>query len=159
MRRNAGTKLARLEARHPGLNEKVQTMFAECWPLRDVKHVLESQYGEHLSLRVLQKYRSRHWQELRECARATSAAVEAARHPAIVALIDPAIEQLEELDLSSDRVIERLERALDALRDGAAPPDSVDSSWAQRSIGAPRAGILPAQAGAIRQLAAKAASA
>jgi len=58
------------------------TMFAELWPAPAVKHMLESQYGERLSLRSVERYKSKQWQAQRECIQQASAALAAWQGPA-----------------------------------------------------------------------------
>ena len=66
VRRHAVTKLQTLEARHPGLQQKVQAMFAEFWPAQDVKHMIETHYGERLSLNSIARYKRQQWQNRRD---------------------------------------------------------------------------------------------
>ena len=75
MHRCSPTKLQTLEARHPGLNRKVYAMFAEFWPVAEVKQMIQSQYGERLSLRSLERYKSRQWRTQREVVRQASLAL------------------------------------------------------------------------------------
>lgn len=58
-------KLQRLEARHPGLREKVMAMFNGGWPGRAVKELIEAQFGESLSLAAVARSRRAHWKEQR----------------------------------------------------------------------------------------------
>jgi hypothetical protein len=51
-----------LDARHPGLREKVHRMFEELSRSEDVRHMVEGQYGERLSLATIARYKRRHWQ-------------------------------------------------------------------------------------------------
>ena len=66
MRRPPPTKLQALTVRHPGLGDKIDAMFAELWPVRDIKRMIESHYGERLSRNSLDRYRRQHWQARRE---------------------------------------------------------------------------------------------
>ena len=75
MRRRSVTKLQTLEARHPGLNQKVYAMFAEFWPVAEVKQMIRCQYGERISLRSLERYKSRQWRTQREVVRDASEAL------------------------------------------------------------------------------------
>ena len=56
------TKLQVLEARHAGLREKVQTAFNTGWPALAVQQLIEAQYGAHLGLSSVERYKRRHWQ-------------------------------------------------------------------------------------------------
>jgi hypothetical protein len=47
-----------LDVRHPGLREKMHRMFEEFWPTPEVKHMLQTHYGERLSLRSIERYKS-----------------------------------------------------------------------------------------------------
>lgn len=75
MHRRSVTKLQTLEAAHPGLNRKVHAMFAEAWRTADVKHIIQVQYGERLSLRSLERYKSRQWHAQRELVRQVREAI------------------------------------------------------------------------------------
>lgn len=75
MRRPLQTKLHALTVRHPGLGDKIDAMFAELWPVRDIKRMIESHYGERLSRNSLDRYRRQHWQARRELAVAAAAAL------------------------------------------------------------------------------------
>ena len=77
MCRRGSTKMQVLENRHPGLQEKLLTMFAELWPAGAVKHLLETQYGERISTRSVEKYMRQHWHARRELAEQSSAALNA----------------------------------------------------------------------------------
>jgi hypothetical protein len=55
-----------LAVRHPGLREKMHRMFDEFWPTPEVKQMLQTHYGERLSLRSIERYKSQHWQAQRE---------------------------------------------------------------------------------------------
>jgi hypothetical protein len=66
MARHSVSKMHVLEIRHPGLREKMLRMFEEFWPTPEVKQMLQTHYGEHLSLRSIERYKSRHWQAQRE---------------------------------------------------------------------------------------------
>jgi hypothetical protein len=50
MRRRPIPRVQLLDFRHPGLQEKVQTMFDESWPTADVRQILYAHYGERVSL-------------------------------------------------------------------------------------------------------------
>lgn len=78
MRRNTFSKLRVLSSRHPGLRDKLHGMFEEFWPLGDVKHMIESHYGEHLSVRSISRYKQHHWRAQRELVQAMSAALQEA---------------------------------------------------------------------------------
>jgi hypothetical protein len=75
MKRHVRTKLRILSVRHPGLEDMVDAMFNEFWPVRDVKHMIAAQYGARLSMSSLQRHRSRHWQARRAMVQDTSAAL------------------------------------------------------------------------------------
>jgi len=77
MRQRPMTKMQVLDARHPGLIEKVDAMFAELWPTADVRQVVQAHYGERLSLSSLEKYKSKHWRARRELVQEMSAALAA----------------------------------------------------------------------------------
>ncbi|MGO8790273.1 MAG: hypothetical protein ACLQVL_23225 [Terriglobia bacterium] len=66
MTRRPVSKMQVLEVRHPGLREKVHRMFEEFWPAQDIRQMLQTQYGERLSLRTVARYKSQHWQAQRE---------------------------------------------------------------------------------------------
>ncbi len=66
MRRRPIGKMQTLDARHPGLIEKVHAMFAEFWPTAEVRQMVQAHYGERLSLSSLEKYKSKHWRAQRE---------------------------------------------------------------------------------------------
>ena len=75
--RHTSSKLERLQARYPGLQDKVHAMFAEFWAPREVKQMIETQYGERLSLRTIERYKQRHWEQRRELVQQMSAALAA----------------------------------------------------------------------------------
>jgi hypothetical protein len=77
MRQKPRTKLQLLDARHPGLREKVHAMFEGLWPLKDVKHMIETHYGERVGLRTIEKYKSAQWQAQRESVQQISAVLSA----------------------------------------------------------------------------------
>ncbi len=66
MTRRSVSKMQVLDVRHPGLREKMRRMFEEFWPTPEVKQMLQTHYGERLSLRSIERYKSRHWQAQRE---------------------------------------------------------------------------------------------
>jgi len=66
MARRSVSKMQVLEVRHPGLREKMRRMFEEFWPTPEVKQMLQTNYGERLSLRSIERYKSLHWQAQRE---------------------------------------------------------------------------------------------
>ena len=66
MRRRPVSKMQVLAARHPGLREKMHRMFEEFWPTHDVKWMLQTNYGERLSSRPIERYKSQHWRTQRE---------------------------------------------------------------------------------------------
>lgn len=55
-----------LDARHPGLREKVDAMLAEFWRTRDIKHMIAAHYGERLSMSSVERYKRKHWHAQRE---------------------------------------------------------------------------------------------
>ena len=61
MKRAVLTKMQVLEARHPGICQKVHAMFDECYPPPAVKKMIETQYGERISLTTVEKYKREHW--------------------------------------------------------------------------------------------------
>jgi hypothetical protein len=65
-----------LAVRHPGLREKVDAMFAEFWATRDVKRMIQTQYGERLSRSSVERYKRKHWQARRELVEQVSQALE-----------------------------------------------------------------------------------
>jgi hypothetical protein len=71
--------MQKLNALHPGLCEKVHAMFAECWPTKDVKQMLQAHYGERFSLSSLEKYKSKQWRAQRERIQEMSAALAASQ--------------------------------------------------------------------------------
>jgi hypothetical protein len=66
------------------MQDMVIAMFAEFWPVRDVKRMIAVHYGERLSTNSLRRYRRRHWQERRDLAQATFAALEADREAGVM---------------------------------------------------------------------------
>jgi len=68
MLRRPVSKLLTLDCRHPGLRQKVYAMFDDLWTTRDVRQMLHAQFGEHVSLSCLEKYKARHRQEQRQMA-------------------------------------------------------------------------------------------
>ena len=83
MHRRSVSKLQMLEARHPGLNRKVYAMFAEFWPAAEVKQMIQTQYGERLSLRSLDRYKSRQWQAQRDVVQQIREAAPAGLKPGV----------------------------------------------------------------------------
>jgi len=77
MKRRLPTKLQLLDARHPGLIEKVHAMFEEFRPMQEVRQMIQPQYGECLGLRSLARYKSEHWQAQRELVQQMSVALAA----------------------------------------------------------------------------------
>ena len=75
MRRPTRTKLRILNVRHPGMEDKVNAMFSEFWPVRLIRHIISSQYGERLSTSTLDRERRRHWRARREMVMAVAAAL------------------------------------------------------------------------------------
>ena len=74
MPRRAVSKLHTLEARHPGLIDKVHAMFAEFWTTDEVRHMIQTQYGVALSRITVARYKQKHWQAQREFVEQMSAA-------------------------------------------------------------------------------------
>jgi len=74
VKRQPLTKMQILEARHPGMCQKVDAMFAESWPTQAVKQMIQTHYGERLGLRSLERYKGKHWRVQRELAEQMSAA-------------------------------------------------------------------------------------
>jgi len=89
MRRLPVTKLQKLNARHPGLIEKVNAMFGEVWPTAEVRRMIQAQYGECLSLSSLEKCKSRHWRAQRDLVEQMSESIGSSAHR----VIDPSEEQ------------------------------------------------------------------
>jgi hypothetical protein len=58
-------------------------MFAEFWPAAEVKQMLQNQYGERLSLRSLDRYKSKQWQAQREVVRHIREAARGSDHRVI----------------------------------------------------------------------------
>jgi len=75
MRRSPGNKLQRLGVIHPGLCEKVHSMFAEAWPTQAVVHEIASCYGERIGLRTVETYKHDHWRALRTTVQEASEAL------------------------------------------------------------------------------------
>ena len=75
MKLHLRNKLRTMSARHRRLHEEVDAMFAEFWPVRQVRHIIADQYGELISSSSLERYRLRLWQDRRELAAATAAAL------------------------------------------------------------------------------------
>jgi hypothetical protein len=69
-----------LAVRHPGLRDKVDAMFAEFWATRDVKRMIETQYGEQLSTASVARYKKKHWQARRELVEEMSEAIGQSAH-------------------------------------------------------------------------------
>ena len=74
MRRSV-SKMQSLEAHHTGLCEKVHAMFAEDWPAAAIKRMIQTTYGERISITTLEKYKSRHWRGLRDQVQQAKAAL------------------------------------------------------------------------------------
>ena len=89
------TKIERFSSRHPGLREKVHAMFAEFWPPQAVRQMIQTQYGECLSLRSIARYKQQHWLAQRELGQVTSEAIESSAHrfiePSGHRLIEPSV--------------------------------------------------------------------
>ena len=83
VKRHVVTKLQTLEARHPGLIEKVSAMFEEFWPTQDVQHMIQAQYGERLSMNTVARYKRKHWQARRELVREMSQVIGPSSHRVI----------------------------------------------------------------------------
>jgi hypothetical protein len=66
MARILSAKMQKLDVRHPGLGDKVDAMFAEFWRTRDIKQMIETQYGEQLSWASISRYKKKHWQARRD---------------------------------------------------------------------------------------------
>jgi hypothetical protein len=79
MKRQVRTKISALSARHPGLRDKLHGMFDACWPVRDVRRMLERCYGETLSDRSIARYKSEHRRAQRELVEAMCTALQEAR--------------------------------------------------------------------------------
>jgi hypothetical protein len=79
MQRHLTTKLQTMSARHPGLLDKMDAMFAEYWAVSEVKQMLEKQYGERLSRTSLERYRSTLWRARRELVLQAGAALSASQ--------------------------------------------------------------------------------
>jgi hypothetical protein len=50
-------------------------MFEEFWPTQAVVQMLESSYGERLSLRSIERYKRLHWQAQRQLVQEMSAVI------------------------------------------------------------------------------------
>jgi len=79
VRRLPMTKMQKLDARHPGLIAKVNAMFAEFWPTKDVKHMIQAHCGERLSRSTVERYKSKHWRARRELVQQMSQAIGSAQ--------------------------------------------------------------------------------
>jgi hypothetical protein len=55
--------------------EKVHTMFAELTATAQVRHMIQAQYGERLSLTTLERYKSKQWRAQRELVQEMGAAL------------------------------------------------------------------------------------
>lgn len=66
MSRPGSTKIQKLEARHPGLCSAVHVMFDQAWSVPAVKQMIQSRFGERLSLASLERYKRDHWRTQRE---------------------------------------------------------------------------------------------
>ena len=86
MKRQPFTKMQILEARHPGLIEKVHAMFAEFWPTQAVKQMIQTHYGERLGLRSLERYKGEHWRVQRELVQEMSEVIGPSGHRVIDSL-------------------------------------------------------------------------
>jgi hypothetical protein len=93
--RRSRTKLQILERRHPGLGDMVETMFAEFWPIRDVKQLVAEQCGESLSLATVERYKRKHWQAQRELVEEMSELIASSDHRAIGSSADQALDDQE----------------------------------------------------------------
>jgi len=79
VKRHLITKIEKLDARHPGLIDKVHASFAEFWPTADVRRMVQAHYGERLSMSTLEKYKRKQWRAGRELAQQASAALAASQ--------------------------------------------------------------------------------
>ena len=66
MRRRSVSRMRILAARHPGLREKVNRMFEQLSRTREVRQMIQTQYGESLSTATVDRYKRQHWQAQRE---------------------------------------------------------------------------------------------
>jgi hypothetical protein len=60
------TKLRRLQARHPGLVEKVDLMFDAFATIKAVEGMIRAEYGEHVGHSTICNYRRRCWKVRRD---------------------------------------------------------------------------------------------
>ena len=65
MARFQPSKIQVLDARHPGLCQKVNAMFEAWAPLRAVAAMIQTQYGERISHTSIGTYRRRSWRSQR----------------------------------------------------------------------------------------------
>lgn len=66
MERHAATKMQILEARHPGLCQKVDAMFEAFTPVRAIAAMIQSEYGERISHTAVWTYKKRSWNVRRD---------------------------------------------------------------------------------------------
>ena len=84
MRRPMRTKLQILDVRHPGMRQKVHTMFEGFWATREIRRLILTQYGETFGSSTLDRYRRKHWQAQRELvAQMSQALLASAAHLAV----------------------------------------------------------------------------
>ena len=69
------TKLKRLEARHPGLVQKVDAMFEAFASIQAVTAMIRAEYGERLSHTTVWKYKKHIWSVRRDRAQASRVAM------------------------------------------------------------------------------------
>jgi len=55
-------------------------MFAEGWPAGQIKNQIASEYGERVSLRSIERYKSEHWRKQREMAQQAGVALALTRY-------------------------------------------------------------------------------
>ena len=60
MQRRAVSKMQTLETRHPGFCHKVDAMLEQFWTTQDVKQLIQSHFGETVSLNTLARYKKEH---------------------------------------------------------------------------------------------------
>ncbi|MGA3323163.1 MAG: hypothetical protein ABSF45_01715 [Terriglobia bacterium] len=71
------TKLKRLEARHPGLVQKVDAMFDAFATIKAVEAMLQAEYGERVGHSAICNYKRRSWKVRRKRDQAARAAMTA----------------------------------------------------------------------------------
>ena len=74
--RHTASKIEVLDARYPGLRQRIEAMFEELCPPRDIKRMIETQYGERIGWRSIIRYQNEYWRQRRQTRDARSGSAE-----------------------------------------------------------------------------------